>query len=299
MSNCCSWNCFNTCHHRRAPARAPPPSGNAPIQLIPVSNPTIPAKNPVIPASQDGPSSGGYQYGQREIWGELRQRWIDNANEPNCTVQALDFEYKKLTYAKNRSERWKTNFNRRGPRPPVLQGDLETCNLPIGVAAYHDAKISKASAVTHPKRGSGTNLHHITTAAGVIILRNVVRYDGPWWSHVALAQYHIHFAQDALRHVYLENVVNPDTRDFIHTIWAKTQPPNSLGFDRSPASVNQVTWAYDTPEYKAILGTELGKGVAAIVLSAFPRGTRRIARVVVWRNIIVQIRFDIEQTVQQ
>jgi hypothetical protein len=32
-----------------------------------------------------------------------------------------------------------------------------------------------------------------------------------------------------------------------------------------------VVWSFDTPEYKAILGTQLGKGAAALVLSAFPR----------------------------
>jgi hypothetical protein len=251
-----------------------------------------------MPASVDGPVSGGYQYGQREISGELRQRWIDNANEPNCPIQPLNFEYKTLTHARNWSERWHTDFNHRGPRPPIFQVDLANCNLPTGDADYHDAKITKKSVVPHPTRDRGTNLYHFTTAAGVIIVRNVERYDGPWWSHVALAQYNIHFAQNALRHVYAENVVNEDTSDFIHAIWAKTQPPNSPVFNRSPASVNQVSWAYDTPEYKAILGTDLGKGVAAVVLLAFPRGTRRIARVVVWRNIILQMRFDIELIAQ-
>ncbi|KAJ6139162.1 hypothetical protein N7471_005648 [Penicillium samsonianum] len=269
----------------------------APVALH-IPGPVVPANNPVFPSSQPGSSPStnpnDYQYGEREMWGSLRQRWIDDANEPNCTVQALDFEFRDLTHAKHRSQRWTSNFNRWGPRPAALQGDLEDCGLPVGNEDYHDIKISRNSVTPHPKRGMGTNFYHISTAMGVIVLRNVDKYDGPWWSQVALAQYDIHFARNILRHVYLENVVNEDTRNFIQTIWANTQPPNSQGFDRSPASVTPVAWNFDTPEYKAILGTELGKGVAAIVLSAFPRGTHRITRVVVWKKSIMQIRFDIE-----
>lgn len=227
------------------------------------------------------------------MWGHLRQRWIDDANEPNCTVQPPDFEFESLTHAKHRFERWTVNFNRWVPRPPAIQEDLEGCGLPVGNEDYHDVKISKNSVFAHPK--SGTNLYHITTAMGVIILRNVARYDGPWWSQVALAQYDVHVARNLLRHIYLENFINEDTRNVIHTIWAKPQPPGSQGFQLSPTSVNQVIWNFDPPEYKAILGTELGKGVAAIVLSAFPRGTYRIPSIVVWKKSSMQIRFDIKE----
>ncbi|KGO74665.1 hypothetical protein PITC_082740 [Penicillium italicum] len=309
MPGCCPWNCFGICRRRRSsPSFGPANFGDAPIELqviprpapaaLPIPGPVVPADNPVFLSSLPGafPSvnPNDYQYGEREMWGYLRQRWIDDANEPNCTVQPLDFEFTKLTHAKHRSERWTSNFNRWISRPLALQGDLEACGLPVGNEDYHDVKISNNSVREHPKRGRGTNFYHISTAMGVIILRNVDRYDGPWWSHIALAQYDIHFARNILRHIYLENVINVDTRDFIQTIWAKTQPPDSEGFQPSPASVNPVTWNFDTPEYKAILGTELGKGVAAIVLSAFPRGTYRITRIVVWKKSIMQIRFDIE-----
>ncbi|CAI7648366.1 unnamed protein product [Penicillium glandicola] len=295
MPGCCPWNCLNICRRHRNP---PAPSGIDPIELeleaivppapaaFPV--PGVPVNDPAAPSSQAGSSSSinakDFQYGKLEMWGDLRQRWIDDPNEPNCTVGPLDFELKTLTHAKHRSERWTTNFKHWGPRPLVLQGKND----------YHEVKISKHSVRPHVKRGSGVNFHHITTAMGVIILRNVNRYDGPWWSQVALAQYDTHFARNVLRHVYLENVVNANTRDFIHGIWAKTQPPYAPGFEISTASVTQVAWSFDSTEYKAILGTELGKGVAAIVLTAFPRGTHRIVRVVVWKKSIMQLRFDIE-----
>ncbi|KAJ5812863.1 hypothetical protein N7447_009886 [Penicillium robsamsonii] len=296
MSGCCPWNCFGFCRRHRSPSWGPQPAADAdaPIELQTIPGPAIPVTNPVVPSSQGASSSDRYQYGEREMWGELRQRWIDDANEPNCTVKPLSFEYKDLTHSKRRSQRWTATFNRWGPGPLVLQGDLRNCRLPTGDQSYHDVKITKKAAKPHPKRGSGTNVHHVTTAMGVIILRKVERYDGPYWSQVAHAQYNAHFDQNTLRHIYLENVVNEDTRDFIHTLWAKTQPDNSPGFQLSEESVNQLAWAYDTPEYHAILGTELGKGVAALVLSTFPRGTRRITRIVVWKQSIMQIRFDIE-----
>lgn len=288
MSNCCLLSCFGICRRRKFSP------GDAPIDL---QDPAFSANNPIVPPSQVRSLSVDlniYQYGRREMWGDLRQRWIDDADEPNCTVQAPDFEYRSLTRAKPRSKRWKVDFDHWAARPPALQDDLERCGLPVGNEDYHDVKISKRSTIEHPIRKHGTNFHHFSTAIGVIIVRNVERYDGPWWSQVALAQYDIHFARTTLRHIYLENVVNADTKDFIQTIWAKTQPPNSREFLLSPASVKQVAWDFDAPEYKAILGTELGKGVAAIVLSAFPRGTHRITRIFVWKRSIMQIRFDIE-----
>ncbi|CAG8294801.1 unnamed protein product [Penicillium nalgiovense] len=310
MPGCCLWNCLGICRsrRRRSPGFGPPPTGDDPIELqyvtppapvaLPAPSPVVPPNNPVFASSQPGSiptdNPDDYQYGEREMWGGLRQRWIDDANEPNCPVQPLKFEFRSLTHAAHRSQRWTTNFNRWGSRPIALRDDLEACGLPVGPEDYKDVKISKNSFTPHPKRGSGTNFYHISTAFGVIILRNVDRYDGPWWSQVALAQYDDHFPRNVLRHIYLENIINSDTRDFIQDIWARTQPPGSQDFQRSSASLNQVVWSFDTPEYKAILGTQLGKGAAALVLSAFPRGTYRITRIVVWRKTIMQIRFDIE-----
>ncbi|KAJ5943382.1 hypothetical protein N7516_003550 [Penicillium verrucosum] len=281
MSGCCPWNCFGICRRRRVTPSSGPPGGDDPIELQ-------------YPGSSPSANPNDYQYGEREMWGHLRQRWIDDATEPNCTVQLPNFEFRNLTHAKHRSQRWTTNFNRWIEGPHFLSYDLAACGLPVGEQSYHDVKITKDSVIPHPKRGMGTNLYQITTAMGVIVLRNAYRHDGPWWSQIALAQYDIHFARNILRHIYLENVVNDDTVDCVRTIWADTQPPNSGLFDTSPAASDQVSWNFDTPGYKAILGTELGKGAAAIVLSAYPRGTHRITKVVVWRQSILQVRFDIE-----
>jgi hypothetical protein len=311
MPGCCFLNCFGICRNRRNRRRSSPgfaPTGDSPIELqyitppapvaLPAPGPVVPPNDPVFASSQPGSiptdDPNDYQYGEREMWGGLRQRWIDDKNEPNCTVKPLNFEFRSLTHSTHRFQRWMTNFNHWGPAPIALRADLEACGFPTGPEDYHEVKISKTSFTPHPRRGSGTNFYHISTALGVIILRNVERYDGPWWSQVALAQYDTHFPRNILRHIYLENIINADTRNFIEDIWARTQPANSQDFQHSPASLNHVVWSFDTPEYKAILGTQLGKGAAALVLSAFPRGTHRITKIVVWRKVIMQIRFDIE-----
>ncbi|KAJ5549589.1 hypothetical protein N7513_006823 [Penicillium frequentans] len=55
------------------------------------------------------------------------------------------------------------------------------------------------------------------------------------------------------------------------------------------------TWNHDTDEYQALLGTQIGKISASLVLGAFTRGTRRISRVVTWINdSLLYMRFDIE-----
>lgn len=53
---------------------------------------------------------------------------------------------------------------------------------------------------------------------------------------------------------------------------------NFLGY---PDAEKQGTiWEWGTPEYQALLGTEIGKVMTCFVLGAFEREGRRIARIV-------------------
>jgi hypothetical protein len=165
MSGCCPWNCFGLCRRRRPRSTSfGPPGGDDPIELRYIAPPPplvvpVPVNAPFFPSSQPASSPSvnpnDYQYGEREMWGHLRQRWIDNANEPNCTVQLPEFEFRNLTHAKHRSQRWTSNFNRWIERPRALQEDLADCGLPVGEQNYHDVKISKESVIAHPQRGRG------------------------------------------------------------------------------------------------------------------------------------------------
>lgn len=95
-----------------------------------------------------------------------------------------------------------------------------------------------------------------------------------------------------LKYVFQCNIINPETMLFVQK--SLYVAANGLGWPDDRLRV----WEEDTAEYQALLGTRLAKGVAYLVLGAFPRGTRRIARIVTWggRYIpYVQMRFDIEK----
>lgn len=54
----------------------------------------------------------------------------------------------------------------------------------------------------------------------------------------------------------------------------------------------------DTPEFQQILGTQLGRGVARLVLGAWRKGTHQIPRIHTWfLRSNLHMRFDIEPRV--
>lgn len=59
--------------------------------------------------------------------------------------------------------------------------------------------------------------------------------------------------------------------------------------------VNCMVFRHGSAEYQELLGTKLGKAVACLVLSSFPRGTMQITRIVTWCDSTTpQMRFEIE-----
>ena len=128
------------------------------------------------------------------------------------------------------------------------------------------------------------------TALGVFIAENIVRTSGPYWSEIAQAQYQIDHPMDSLKYVFFVNVINHETFGYVELalfprlgrIWGKEY--NDILF-----------YDHGTQEYQELLGTQLGRGVARLVLGAWDRGTRRIARIAVWRDYgSLQVRFDLE-----
>ncbi|KAJ5590067.1 hypothetical protein N7450_004039 [Penicillium hetheringtonii] len=103
-----------------------------------------------------------------------------------------------------------------------------------------------------------------------------------------------------LKHIFVSGIVNVDTRQFVsHEIHHESK--------QLPVEFKQVlTWEYGTADYQALLATRIGKLVVYLVLGAFERGTRRIARVATWFHTNrladttnLQMRFDIEEVVPE
>lgn len=126
------------------------------------------------------------------------------------------------------------------------------------------------------------------TAEGVVFLEDLNRPKGsqtPFISEITKAVYEKDFNIETLRYVFVADVANAVTRGFIMgVLWpSTTEYPREMGSN--------------TPEFQVVLGTPIGKIVAHLVLNSFARGTRRIARVVLWpdANFSPQLRFDIER----
>lgn len=133
------------------------------------------------------------------------------------------------------------------------------------------------------------------TGPGTIFIEDVMRasnFPNPQISEISQAVYTRKYDIESLKRVFATDILNTQTANFIKT--QLYSPINGLSW---PDSKERI-WEYGTPEYQAFLGTPIGKMVAAIVLGAFPRGTRRIARIASWQvgfNHSPQLRFDIER----
>lgn len=132
------------------------------------------------------------------------------------------------------------------------------------------------------------------TGPGTIFIEDVQRASGstnPHISEITQAVYTRNHDIESLKRVFVCDIANTATVDLIkNKLYSQA---NGLSWP----DPNVRIWEYGTPEYQALLGTPIGKMVAALVLGAFPRGTRRIVRIASWQvgsSNMPQLRFDIE-----
>ncbi|KAJ5536675.1 hypothetical protein N7513_009861 [Penicillium frequentans] len=103
---------------------------------------------------------------------------------------------------------------------------------------------------------------------------------------------------EMLRYIIASVVVNPQTQTYVESVlypggW-HTIPQYQGGEKEGDSKTKPDFFARGTPEFQELLGTRIGRTVGAILLSAFPRGTRRITGIHVWVCVGgLQFRFDI------
>ncbi|KAK4866425.1 hypothetical protein LT330_008357 [Penicillium expansum] len=139
-------------------------------------------------------------------------------------------------------------------------------------------------------RQEGYTVYQHRTGLGAIFVENITRQFGPYWAQVAQAQYQLDNHIDTLQHVYFINVQNLHTWPYVEF---HLYPRHDLHWfdDYEPQC-----WEYGTREYQELLGTKLGRGVARLVLGAWPRGTHRIDNIFTWTFVgNLQMRFDIKR----
>lgn len=222
------------------------------------------------------------KYDRLQTTGALRASWIRDPNQI-CPIAPS-----QLTMQNMEEAGWGIRHQKRHFPPDQIYE--ETVELGLSGEKLYRKIVLWKSGVSPGQYW--VNDYMLQTGPGVIFAMDSFRPDSAYWAQIAQAVYQDeHFLED-LKYVFQCNIINPETMLFVQK--SLYVAANGLGWPDDRLYV----WEENTAEYQALLGTRLAKGVAYLVLAAFPRGTRRIARIVTWggRYIpYVQMRFDIEK----
>lgn len=235
-----------------------------------------------------------WKYGMLQVEGALRQQWISDPTTQSsvnpCTVTLDNLPRALWDLTRSHDPLWNDHF---------VEGVLEPLSALFGNQNVETWLFEKIDLEYNEMDGHGQvkdSCHwHGRIGLGVVFLDDIARasnFGGPQISELTQAIYTDSYPIDTLKHVFVIDIANRVTRTLIET-QIYTQE-NGLSWPDQTLRV----WDYGSPEYQALLGTPLGKCVAALVLGAFVRGTRRIARIACWEVCAcAQLRVDIELVV--
>lgn len=132
------------------------------------------------------------------------------------------------------------------------------------------------------------------TGPGLLFFRTLYRDKNapsdivPHISSASLCIYlHAQGPIEEIKYIFFDNIANPQTRGLLTEIFPQwwNEPVKEL-----------FPFDHGTHEYTEIMGSRIGRMVGHIILGGFPPGTRRIARINVYKPVIgvMSLRFDIE-----
>jgi hypothetical protein len=116
-----------------------------------------------------------------------------------------------------------------------------------------------------------------------------------WYiSEVLGAAYEKQYELTSMKYVFVENIVDKETQEFCLTELFTDR--NGLSWP--PLENRAFVSNHSSAEFRALLGTPIGRVVAILVLAAYGQGVRRIASIVVFRTGFMvphwNMRFDLE-----
>lgn len=220
-----------------------------------------------------------YEYQGHEYTGQTLQRWI---NDPSfsalqeCKIQRSQLKLHHLQHLLYQGE---------PPYHPLQVQDFGVKRL----EGWSKLSIIELDPHGLPPR-ERINVWQGLTAPGILVIEEIKRKHGPYMSEISQAVYENSFPLESLKQVFMLDVENVDTVQFVSqrlytTLNGLEWPDETIRY-----------WEYGTPEFKGLLGTKIGKVVAHFVLGAFERGTRRIVRIgTSFMFDFLQMRFDIEE----
>ena len=250
----------------------------------------------------EGTSSMALTYGVYQRTGQDFQQWIENdpSKAPGpCPVRPCKLDIKDIPTWQRATYPCHVEHH----DPSVGRSRMEIEFVPrlikdqakrIGMGKLTNRTFVKVIASEcrpgADPRESWKNYWEGIMAPGCLFIEQMFRNSGPFASEISTLLYREHFPLDSLRHVFLMDIINADTKRFVAT--QLYVPSNGLSW---PDPEHRV-WELGTADFEVLLGTRLGGFVARLVLGAFEKGSRQISRIVTWcENGHLQMRFDIEE----
>ncbi|KAJ6140899.1 hypothetical protein N7497_011792 [Penicillium chrysogenum] len=131
---------------------------------------------------------------------------------------------------------------------------------------------------------------HWTRVVFLDWIRRSRRSTAPHMSEFTKAAYEMYFPLSSLRYIFVTDISETDT---VRCIRDEVYGSEGLPYP----SDEQVVWG-PSSEFHALLGTTMGRIVAAFILSAWGQGRKRVARILTFHDgeylQRLNMRFDIE-----
>lgn len=237
-----------------------------------------------------GPSLGPLELQAR---GARWQHWLDNPTDTSCPVQRSTLTLETLAL-----DRWMIDIDgsltvwQNPATVPLHFPPASVANVVANLGfpsdrSYRRVLLRKATRM--PDGSYAWNKYVLVVGPGVIFATLSRRYDGPNWSEIALAVYR-HFETESIRYVFRVDVMNGDAEDLVR--YHLHEPGSGLRFEQGTPRA----WSHGTPEYQALLGTVNCRGVAALVLGEFDRGTKKIPEIFIFANPLQMLQIVIPVT---
>ncbi|KAJ5805460.1 uncharacterized protein N7503_003062 [Penicillium pulvis] len=272
----------------------PIPDEDGVLSLNPLDEPMTDSSFP-----DDEPRPGRMdRWGRRERRGFRFQRWLEHADTPGdpCPVQPIEIVADDVVRLCNHEPLDLT-------LPPNVARDAQRSGLISNV----DIK-AKFVEVTQPVQAPGqpqqSNNWQLYVTQGILCIYFMFRYRGRRGLHtseiMAVVYKYLCLGMGSLKSIYYSKVANPSDLRFVARIY---QELNLLPTEDEPdreTYLQPQEWRHGSSEYRALLGTYMGRVVVYMILGACP-GRFKISRVVTWYTedeeedtTILQMRFDLE-----
>ncbi|CAI7636707.1 unnamed protein product [Penicillium pancosmium] len=229
--------------------------------------------------------------------GMLRRQWLEYADEPSCPIEQFTLTYEDMMEVlpsighKNADSRIKQELADMEGHASAIPDDLRTLiqNTPSPTGTSHRIVLSN-----YDTRGLvWTGL----IGPGVMMIDLFDRKKNSAALHVSevsRAVYHRFHPLQFLRYIFILGVINKQTISCIKDDLYGANEDDNLPAGRPSGSYLQE-WNHGTLQFYALMDTRIGKTVVSILLSAFPRGTRRVGKIATWPcGSAANIRFDLD-----